>query len=219
MTSRSVSSNQQGVHPRLHDTVRKHLQTRFRRPLPDYSRRVFDEHFQRIDNHRGPLLFDSYCGVGESTAAIAGEHPDALVVGLDQSAQRLGRHDEHYRRPGVDNYLLVRANVDDFWRQALEAGWHLARHTLFYPNPWPKSAQLQRRCHGSPLFPVLLALGGELELRSNWPLYIEEFGEALGVAGRDCETGRFQPNPPITPFERKYSGSGQVLWRLRCTLD
>lgn len=219
MTSRTISSNQAGIHERLESTVRKHLETPFLRPIPDYSQRVFDQHFAQIDNFNGPLVFDSYCGVGESTVNLAAQMPDALVIGLDKSAHRLARHPHQYARPGIDNYLLIRADVDDFWRQAQQAGWRLAHHFLLYPNPWPKSAQLKRRCHASPLFPVILELGGQLELRSNWQLYIEEFAEALEIAGIGCESGVFHPQTAITPFERKYRDSGQVLWRLRCQLD
>lgn len=227
-SARAVTSNQPGPHPRLEETVRKHLGSTFQRPLPDYSRRAFDAHFAAIDNFRGPLVFDSFCGVGESTRQLAATLPEALVVGIDKSAHRLGRHG-HYRADGdpgnspnnnPDNYLLVRADTDDFWRQALAAGWRLQQHWLLYPNPWPKAAQLQRRCHGSPLFPTLLALGGALELRSNWRLYLDECHCALAIAGRSPEAVReLPPGPPLTPFERKYRAAGQALWQLRCELD
>ena len=214
MTSRSVDSNQPGIHPRLTEVVERHLNHPFLRPIPDYSRRAFEQVFGLIDDFNGPLVFDSFCGVGESTAHTALALPEALVIGIDKSAARLGKHDAHYRQRQVDNYLLVRADVDDFWRQALQAGWRLHRHQLFYPNPWPKSAQLQRRCHGSPLFPTLLRLGGELELRSNWRLYLEEFAAALAIAGRPSVIEQWQPSLPVTPFERKYQQAGQPLWRL-----
>lgn len=219
MSSRSVSSNQQGIHLRLRETVEKHLRSEFRRPVAEHSQRSFEQCFPPIDAHAGALIFDSYCGVGESSVEIARRYPDCLVVGIDKSAHRLAKHSEHYARPELDNYLLVRADVDDFWRLAVQAGWRLQRHFLLYPNPWPKSSQLKRRCHGSPLFPTLLQLGGVLELRSNWPLYIEEFSAALTIAGKHHHRGPWQAEPAITPFERKYRDSGQPLWQLRCELD
>ena len=198
--------------------MRKHLQTEFRRPIPDYSKRAFDAVYSRIDAHRGALVFDSYCGVGESTVELAARMPETLVVGIDKSGHRLDKHDAHYRRGDVDNYLLVRADVDDYWRQALAAGWRLQHHYLLYPNPWPKAAQLQRRCHGSPLFPVLLQLGGRLELRSNWELYLREFERALAIADHRGQLEPWPATTAITPFERKYRDSDQTLWRLTCNL-
>lgn len=217
--SRIIASNQADIHPRLEQTVRKHLTTEFRRPIPAYSQQVFDAVFKRIDDFSGPLMFDSYCGVGESTVHLAHSHPQALVIGLDKSAHRLNKHDEHYRQTGIDNYLLLRADVDDFWRLAQQANWHLHAHYLLYPNPWPKAAHFQRRCHGSPLFPTLLTLGGRLELRSNWQRYLQEFAIALQLAGHQADTSRWTPTQPVTPFERKYLESGQSLWRLSSRLD
>ncbi len=217
--SRVITSNQAGIHDSLEPVVRRHLHSRFRRPYPDYSLAVFDKAMARVSQHQGDLILDSYCGVGESTVNLARQNPDALVIGMDKSVVRLAKHDEHYRQSGVDNYLLLRADVDDFWRLAVEANWRLARHCVFYPNPWPKSSQLKRRVHGSPLFPSLLALKGEVELRSNWPVYVQEFAAALEIAGFSAKAEPFTPGPVITPFERKYNESGQALWRCICPLD
>ena len=214
-----VISNQTGIHDNLQPLVSRHLNTAFKRPYPEFSLQTFAQAQAWISNRKSPIIFDSYCGVGESTVALAKQHPEASVIGLDKSLHRLNKHDEHYRKTGIDNYLLLRADVDDFWRLALEAGWQLSHHYIFYPNPWPKSSQLKRRCHGSPLLPTLLALGGQLELRSNWPLYVEEFQQALSWAGHTPTWERFTPTSPITPFERKYSQAGQNLFRCHCLLS
>lgn len=211
--SRIITSNQQDLHDNLESVVRRHLKTRFQRPYPDYSLAVFEQAKQRLSQHQGELILDSFCGVGESTVNLARQYPNALVVGIDKSVARLNKHDDHYRQSGVDNYILLRADVDDFWRLAVEDNWHPARHCVFYPNPWPKSSHFKRRVQGSPLFPSLLALGGEVELRSNWPVYVQEFAAALEIAGHSATVETFTPEQAITPFERKYSESGQPLWR------
>lgn len=198
--------------------VNKHLHSHFRRPFPDHSLAVFEQAQQRVAAHQGPIIFDSFCGVGESTAYLANRFPTALVIGLDKSLHRLNKHGDHYRQPHADNYLLLRADVDDFWRQAEQAGWRLQAHFLFYPNPWPKSSQLQRRIHGSPLFPTLLKLGGAIELRSNWRIYVEEFAAALQLVNHSASVEAFAATAAVTPFERKYSNSGQPLWRCTSTL-
>jgi tRNA G46 methylase TrmB len=94
-----------------------------------------------------------------------------------------------------------------------------ARHYLFYPNPYPKGTQLQKRWHGHPVFPTLLNLGGILEMRCNWIVYAEEFATALNVAlGVAAEVERFKPDTYISAFERKYALSGQALFRVRVHL-
>ena len=156
-------------------------------------------------------MLDSFCGTGQSTAALALRHPDHLVVGIDQSAHRLQKH----QLADADNYLLLRANAEDIWQLLLREKTRVAHHYLLYPNPWPKSKHLQRRVHGHGSFRWLLQLGGSGEGRSNWPLYIEEFGVAMHLAGRRGVVSRFEPRKPLTLFEQKYRDSGHILWRYR----
>lgn len=216
--SLKISSNQTGIHESLEKIVRKHLANDFQRPFPQYSLDAFDSINNLVSKYQGPIIIDSFCGVGESTATIAAQHPEALVIGIDKSALRINKHAESYRN-GATNYHLVRADVDDFWRLAVAAQWRPVKHYILYPNPWPKSSQLKRRCHGSPLFTSILALGGELEVRSNWPTYIDEFSRALSIAGQASIVEKFNPRPAITPFERKYSLSNHELWRCLCLIQ
>ena len=82
-------------------------------------------------------------------------------------------------------------------------------------SPGPKSAHLKGRWHGHPVCPALLDLGGRLEMRSNWPLYLEEARAALALTGLSPEIVPLsQDNEALTDFEEKYAASGQRLWRL-----
>ena len=166
-----------------------------------------------------PVILDAGCGNGASTLRLAYRYPHAWVIGLDKSAARLQRlaPQGHARRGHV---WLVRAEIAEAWRILAEAGVRLTGHYLLYPNPWPKSAHLHRRWHGHPAFRWLLALGGRLELRSNWPVYVAEFGYALRIAGHRFHIDPIDPAlPALTPFERKYRESGHELLCLICDLD
>ena len=145
---------------------------------------------------------------------LAVQFPQHCVIGIDQSAARLQRHaPQGIARLG--NAIVLRAELASFWRLFVAAGWHAERHFLLYPNPWPKAAQLGRRWHGHPVFPSLMRTAQSFELRSNWRVYAEEFGFALGYAGcPDVLIESFDCNEPLTPFERKYRDSGHVLWRV-----
>ncbi len=159
-------------------------------------------------------MFDSFCGTGMSTASLAGRHPESLVIGIDKSAHLIGRH----QGKGGGNYLLVQADCRDFWRLAAAANWRLNDHYLLYPNPWPKPGQLKQRLQGSAELEALLSLGGNIELRSNWQTYVEEFGVAMNIAGYTSSIDRVQPKSPLSLHERKYLQSGHQLWRCRCNL-
>jgi tRNA (guanine-N7-)-methyltransferase len=211
-TSRTIRSNQSGPHDDLSRRVARALAHPWRKPVAEHTRSAFTQADAWLKSRAAPLILDAGCGVGLSTRHLATRFPEYAVIGVDRSADRLSR--DHGSLP--DNALLLRADLVDFWRLALAAGWQPVRHYLLYPNPYPKSVHLKLRWQGHPVFPVIVALGGRLELRSNWRVYVEEFALALEyVTGVISPVEAFEPELPyLTPFERKYHASGQSLWRL-----
>ena len=212
--SRPVRSRQTGPHENLLAVVERHATHRFARPIADYNRQAFEGVAERVERDRRPLILDSGCGTGDSTRELARRYPDHLVIGVDRSADRLARE----RADTPANCTLIRADLLDFWRLARQAGWQLSRHYLLYPNPEPKPRHLKRRFHAHPVFPDIIALGGRIESRSNWRVYLEELAIALAYHGR---RSRLRPlgrqDQPLTLFERKYQASGQSLWCLETT--
>lgn len=212
------TSNQPHLHPRLAQTVRRHLEHRPRTPVAQHTVAAFELLLRELERRPRPLVLDSFCGSGHSTAALARCHPDHLVVGIDKSAARLGRQPA----TGADNYLLLRAECETLWQLLATQGIGADHHYLLYPNPWPKAAHLQRRVHGSAGFYWLLQLAtsspahrvypARIELRSNWQTYVEEFGVAMHLAGHPGCVARVTPDSPISLFERKYRDSGHHLW-------
>jgi hypothetical protein len=65
-------------------------------------------------------------------------------------------------------------------------------------------AHLQRRWYATSALKDILQLGGILEVRNNWQLYIQEFSAALDIANVSNKMGLFNSAHAITPFERKY---------------
>ncbi len=218
--SRPVTSNQSGPHAQLQAIVRKHAQSTFLKPLSPASCAAFEQAMAAWRRVGGSLILDAGCGVGLSTRRLAASHPEDFVIGVDQSADRLQREVRWPSQPPI-NFVTVRADLIDFWRLMLAERIHPAQHFLLYPNPWPKKDQLGRRWHGHPVFPTVIALGGQIECRSNWPTYVEEFASALTqLSGMHCEAARFDADraAPLTPFEEKYLASGHALWRCRADL-
>jgi tRNA (guanine-N7-)-methyltransferase len=215
MNSRWVESNQAGPHDKLLDTVRRHLGASFRKPISTHTAIAFERAAEMVAKKNLPLILDACCGVGDSTRALAARFPDHFVLGVDKSDHRLNRERTD---AAAGNMMLLRADLNDFYRLAEAAGWRPDRHYILYPNPWPKAEHLTRRWHGAPVCPSIIRLGGHLELRSNWKIYLEEFALALGEMGQASELTGFDPVTPITPFERKYHESGQPLWRLTASL-
>lgn len=145
-----------------------------------------------------------------STQWLAERFDTCAVIGLDKSMARLDKHQR-----GGGTYRLIRAECEPFWSCLVDAGIRLEKHWLLYPNPWPKGTQLKRRIHGHPGFPLLRSLGGDLELRSNWQVYVDEFHLACELLGMEGEKGVLEVDVPITLFERKYHERGQTLWQFK----
>ena len=254
--ARAVTTNQTDIYDKLEEVVRKYASTEYLRPIADHTRAAFAEaekfveEFYKNSGHEmdcagcgaHKVILDSGCGTGESTLNIALANAGIPVIGIDKSVARLNRAGTGLSRElnsagngarlngaAPRNAFLVRAELLDFWRLALEkvkAGqWHIPYHALYYPNPWPKQREATRRFHLHPIFPTLLQLGDAIELRTNWEIYAREFAAAArvlreipGQAGDD-NTGTicreaFEPERPITAFERKYKEARQQLWRV-----
>ena len=262
--ARAVTTNQTDIYEKLEEVVRKYASTEYLRPIADHTRAAFAEAekfvegFYREKAKEIPacagmteqsashatykVILDSGCGTGESTFNIAIAHPDIPVIGIDKSAARLtkagaGGKSARLNDAAPQNAFLVRAELLDFWRLALEkvkaGAWNIPYHALYYPNPWPKQSEATRRFHLHPIFPTLLQLGDIIELRSNWEIYAREFAEAAHVLQEmpvsDCfpssrvamtiRSEAFEPKRPITAFERKYNEARQQLWRVVVSLE
>ena len=209
-----VSSTQAGIHPNLETCVHKHLETAWAQPLHSPTVEIYRQLDQKgVFSDCRPVILDSGCGTGKSTRRLAEMFPDHLVIGVDRSSSRLAKSGVHSSFLHTENCILIRAELATFWRLLLKSGLSPQRHFLFYPNPWPKPGHLSCRWHGHPVFPQLLELGGNIELRCNWEVYAREFAKAAVIAtGAEISVKKIEPDNGISPFEQKYLERGQSLF-------
>ena len=218
--SRVVITNQLGPNPKIPELVKRYLHSGSRKPMPQHTQQAFDFVCDWLGgwatDGSQPLILDACCGTGDSSVKIALRYPQAKVIGVDKSQARIEKPQKDGQIPA--NCLLVRADIADFWRLATAAKWRLSKHFLLFPNPYPNALHVQRRWHGSPSFIDIVRLGGKLEVRSNWQLYLQEFAIALDCVGVAAQPTRLAIETPLTAFERKYHASGQAIWQLTCQL-
>jgi len=225
--SKAIITNQPGIHEKLDEVVERHLTHASQKPYQKHTQQAFDEMDALVkaflaSNTAGEIILDACCGVGQSTRLLAQKNPQALVIGVDKSAHRIDRNVEGFNADNgftANNYQLVRADLNDFYRLVKTAKWPVKKHYILYPNPWPKAKHLQRRWHGSAVFPQMTSIGEQLILRSNWRLYLEEFQQAATKVALKGNISKVEisEEQPLTPFEAKYQASEQVCWQL--TLD
>lgn len=232
--ARSISTNQLTVHEDLPKILAKHKANSFRRPIAEHTALAFSNMIMWLGSWQGDIIIDAGCGVGESTINIAAKYPNAKVIGVDKSTARLDKHSSYSRLINsqnnqdlptlftTNNYVLLQADLNDFWRllaryiSVNKPLWHITKQFILYPNPYPKKAQLGKRWHGSALFPTIVGICPNIEVRSNWRLYLEEclvaaqFYELSGSIHNIVDTGQMA----YTPFERKYLASHQACFKL-----
>jgi tRNA G46 methylase TrmB len=213
-----VTSPQTGIHDNVEKTVIKHFSSISQKPIAEHNQEAFHVARERWQQMGQPAtILDSACGTGESSRYLATVHPEHFVIGIDQSIKRLA-NSNNQQLP--DNCLLLRSECTDFWRLAEQAQWRFAKHTLLYPNPYPKPKHLQRRWHGDAAWPSLLAISDQVELRTNWKIYAEEFHHALQISEQqhtrftNIHIHQYITEDPITAFERKYLLSRHQLWQV-----
>ena len=212
--SRTIYTNQNGIHENLARILERYQQHPYLKPVARHTLEAFKTAENILGKERKPLILDSGCGVGESTIYLAQKYKNHFVLGVDKSFYRMNKN-KFYRKAIADNYYLLRADLVDFWRLAAKQNWKIDRHFILYPNPWPLKKDLKKRFHAHPVIRDLVTLGTRIEVRSNWPIYLQEFAFAYRVfTGRRFDVEPFIPDEAITPFERKYMQSGQQLYRL-----
>ncbi len=220
--SKEVESNQEGIHRDLEKLVLRYLSAEYKRPIADHTKASFEKAARFLEPFRAPVVLDSGCGTGLSTLSLAKRYPENPVLGIDKSEIRIGKAElQSAATDGIpSNVLFVRAELVDFWRLALQENWDVRFHALFYPNPWPKQSELRYRFHAHPVFPTLLRLSPEIELRTNWKIYADEFRAALETANEKMHRyakileEEFSPKVPVSAFEKKFMDSGHTLFRV-----
>lgn len=225
--ARAISTNQESVHDNLFALVERHKNSAFKRPIAKHTQDAFDKALQFLHEHYSEVILDSCCGLGESTINLACKYPNAKIIGIDKSSSRLDKHSSLHlerqknRQKIPQNYVLIQADVNDFWRlmsahlEKTKPTWKIVKQYILYPNPYPKKMQVGKRWHGSPVFKDLLQICPVIEVRSNWDVYLQEFLYAATLYELRGDISAIDPKAfDYTAFERKYKAAGQTCFKL-----
>lgn len=167
-----------------------------------------------------PLIIDVGFGAGATTLALARQHPEANVLGIETHENGLAMLAHDVTERGITNVRLLAADVFDAFAHMIEP---LSVQTiqLICPDPWPKPAQTHRRLFNA-LFAHMcadrLVVGGELRLGTDSASYADQMltvagGEPLLVNAHDGFSSR-HPERPTTIYELKGLAAGREMREL-----
>jgi tRNA G46 methylase TrmB len=213
--SPQIETSQETTHEDVLELVKRYADSAWLKPLSNRAESLRRE-LEVFRNRQ--FILDSGCGTGRSSVELARQYPDHLVLACDQSEVRLEKGIRNFMdntvKSELNNLVVIRAELTELWRLLDEASLYPEKHYILFPNPWPKPDHLKRRWHGHPIFPLLFKLSPEIEIRSNWDLYVREFALAYEFLGGVGEVMQYiAPEPALTLFEKKYQESGHTLWK------
>ncbi|PIR21206.1 MAG: hypothetical protein COV45_00230 [Deltaproteobacteria bacterium CG11_big_fil_rev_8_21_14_0_20_47_16] len=155
------------------------------------------------------------CGAGDWICKEAEAHPNQHYIGIESTQARSQQFFKNAHRVELSNLTPIRADaillldakcppesVDEFY--------------FFFPNPWPKSRQANKRFFsGSAIhvFDRCLKSGGSMLIASNSESYTQEAADNLAHLGYKISINS-TPSQPRTGFEQKYLARGEKIFQI-----
>ena len=166
---------------------------------------------EAVFRRRAPLVLEIGSGMGETTAAIAAEHPEADFIAVEVHGPGVGSLLNRIAAAGLANVRVIRHDAVEVLEHMVPDGKLAAVH-LFFPDPWPKKRHHKRRLV-QPEFVAEIARvlrgDGLLHVATDWTDYADHTREVLARDARfvAVDAGDLCQNPlafrPPTKFERR----------------
>jgi tRNA (guanine-N7-)-methyltransferase len=165
-----------------------------------------------------PKILEIGFGMGETTATIAGEHPENDYLGIEVHTPGVGSLLKQIGELGLANVRVIQHDAVEVLEKMIAPG-SLAGAHIFFPDPWPKKRHHKRRLIQGPLVALLasrIKSGGYLHAATDWQEYAEHILAVLSAepALQNSAEG-FAPRPesrPQTKFESRGLKLGHGVW-------
>ena len=168
---------------------------------------------EKIFGRSAPVAVEIGCGAGEAAIASAIAQPEIDLIAADVHTPGIARLMVDVESAGLGNVRVIHGDALEFLNR-------LPTHSIdeiriWFPDPWPKPKQRQRRIVTHAIMTRLvpwLVEGGRLRMATDIVDYAEQMLEvcsshpelAGGVVDRP-------PDRPITRFEHKGIDAGRVV--------
>lgn len=177
-----------------------------------YAERRMD--FKALFGRTAPVVLEIGSGMGETTAAIAHEHPETDYIAVEVHGPGVGSLLKKIDGLALKNLRVIRHDaVEVLERMVADAS--LTGIHLFFPDPWPKKRHHKRRLVQPPFAELAahkLAPGGYFHAATDWPEYAEQMDEVLSSSPSFNKKASAEIQlRPVTKFERRGLGLGHPV--------
>jgi tRNA (guanine-N7-)-methyltransferase len=173
-----------------------------------------------VFGRQAPKILEIGFGMGETTALIAGTHPENDYLAIEVHTPGVGGLLKLIGENGLRNIRIVQHDATEVLQHMLPPGSLNGIH-IFFPDPWPKKRHQKRRLVQPPLIALLasrMASGAYLHLATDWEEYAHQMLQALGAEPLLANTVEgFSARPESRP-QTKFETRGLRLGHKVCDL-
>lgn len=194
----------------------------FERLTPTYALDVTGDvlDLAQVFHRSMPVVLEVGSGAGEATVWSAQHHPDIAHLAAEVHTPGLARLLVDIESLELENVRVIHGDALEFIDRLPDAC--LEEIRIWFPDPWPKVRQLQRRIvQAEPITQLLrcLADGGRLRLATDVADYAEQMLEVCSALPELSGGVVERPDDrPVTRFERKGIEAGRAVTDMVFTL-
>jgi tRNA (guanine-N7-)-methyltransferase len=177
-----------------------------------FSAEVLD--LDRLFGRGAPKILEIGFGMGETTAAIAQQHPENDYLGVEVHTPGVGSLLARIAELRLANIRIIQHDAVEVLENMIAPGTLDGVH-IFFPDPWPKKRHHKRRLVQPPLIALLaskMKRGAFLHACTDWEDYAQRMLEVLSADPTLQNTASgYADRPetrPQTKFERRGLGLG-----------
>jgi tRNA (guanine-N7-)-methyltransferase len=172
---------------------------------------------QAIFGRSAPLAVEVGFGMGESTVALAHDHPEWDIIAIDVHTPGFAALAIGLAANGRTNVRIVDADALDVLEWMIAPA-SVTLLTTFFPDPWPKKDQQHKRLvteSFADLVASRLTPDGIWRMATDWPDYGEQMHQVVAnspsvIPLGDDPFARW-PGRPITKFENRGLLAGRPI--------
>jgi tRNA (guanine-N7-)-methyltransferase len=181
-----------------------------------FARATLD--LDRAFGRAAPKILEIGFGMGDTTADIAGRHPEIDYLGIEVHSPGVGALLKRIAELELGNVRVIQHDAVEVLEHMLLPA-SLAGIHLFFPDPWPKKRHHKRRLIQPPFVALLASRmkpGAYLHAATDWEDYAQQIMEVFAAEPQLVNTADgFAPRPdwrPRTKFEERGLKLGHQVW-------